>query len=447
MQVQIEDISPVEKKLAVEIPWDNVRQKLDTAYRELGKGVELRGFRKGKVPRSVLERMFGRQVQMEVAKALVQESFLKAAEEHKIEPVAEPVVEDATIKSGEAFRYSARIEIRSVVELKEYLGLSVTKKKVEVSDDEVEHALELKRQRQTEYRVIDRQVRSVTAASDAVLISLKGKVGEHPIDRPELSVDLSHTGHEPLPGLAARLIGLPFDTADQEIVLEIPADVAEKELAGKTATLTLTIKEAREKVVPALDDEFAKDTGEADTLAELKVKIRETLRKEAEERSGREVKDALLKELIKKNPLPVAPALVERGIDSQLERARMSLAMQGIDVEKAGVDLQGMRENLRDSAADEVRGQLLLDAIADKENIEVAEADVDARVAELAALREKPVHKMKAELSRDGRLESVRFRLRQEMTLDLVVSRATITESAEASSDASAVQAGEAEKE
>jgi trigger factor len=441
MQVQIEDISPVEKKLAVEIPWENVREKLETAYRELGKGVELRGFRKGKVPRSVLERMFGRQVQLEVAKALVQESFLKAAEDHKIEPVAEPVVEDARIKSGEAFRYSARIEIRSHVELKEYLGLAVTRRPAQVTDPEVEQALEHKRQRQTEYRVIDRQARDRTAASDVVLISLKGKVGDFPIDRPEMTVDLGHTDHEPLPGLAARLQGLPIETEGLELQFEIPADVPQKELAGKSATLKVTIKEAREKVVPTLDDEFAKDTGEADTLAELKDKIREGLVKEAEERIARDVKDELLKELVKKNPLPVAPALIERSIDGQLERARMSLAMQGIDVEKAGVDLQGMRENVRESAADEVRGQLLLEAIADKEEIAVAEADVDARVAELAALRDKPAHKMKAELDRDGRLESLRFRLRQEKALDLVLSRATITESAETSPSATAGKA------
>src|SRR6266545_2718675 len=145
MQVQVESLSPVEKKLAVEIPWERVREKLDAAYKALGKDVKLKGFRPGKVPRPVLERMFARQVQTEVARELVQESFVFAAREHKLEPVAEPVVEDAIIKNGEAFRYSARVEIRGDVELKVVDGLSGTRKKVAIEDKEVDAALEHQR--------------------------------------------------------------------------------------------------------------------------------------------------------------------------------------------------------------------------------------------------------------------------------------------------------------
>jgi trigger factor len=425
MHVQIEDLSPVEKKLAVEIPWERVREKLDRAYRALGTQVVMNGFRKGKVPRAVLEQRYGRHVQQEVAKELVQESFIAAAEEHKIDAVAEPHIDDINMKLGEAFRYSARIEVRAPIELKEWEGLAASRARVVVPDDDVERALERKRQEHTEYRPISE--RKELAASDAVMLSLKGTVGETPLER-DLTVDLGDDRREPLPGLHQALIGLPTDAKEHEVVLELPESAEHAEISGKTARLKVTVRDAREKVVPALDDEFAKDTGEADTLDELRGKLRGQLEKVAASRADRDMKEGLIKTLVAKNPTPVAPALVERGIDSQIERARLSFAMQGVDLAKTGIDLKGMRERLRDGAADEIRGQLLLEAIADQEKIEIRDADVEAKIAELAAAQGKRPAKVKADMEKEGSLSTLRWRLRQEKALDLVASRATITE-------------------
>jgi trigger factor len=438
MQATVEDLSPVEKKLAVEIPWEKVKEKLEAAYRELGKGVQIRGFRKGKVPRSVLERMFARQVHQEVARELVQESFLAAAEEHKLEPVAEPVVEDASLKPNEPFKYSARIEVRAPVEISQWEGIEASRRKVSVDDAALDRALEHKRLMHTIYKPISG--RTTTSASDVLIVALKGKIGDFPVDKPEISVDLGDPSMEQVPGLAASLTGIPLDSQNLDVTLDVPEESPHKEIAGKQAVLTVSIKDAREKVVPALDDEFAKDTGEAESLDELRTKTRSDLEKRAREGADREAREEVLKALVKKNPIPVAPALVERGIDSQLSRARYSLAMQGIDIAKAGVDLGQMRDRLRDGAADEVRGQLLLEAIADKQAIEITDADVDQRVAELAAAQNKPAQKLKAELDKDGTLASLRWRMRQEKALDLVVSRATITESEKPDADPPADQ-------
>jgi trigger factor len=417
MHVEIEDLSPVEKKLAVEIPWEQVRAKLDRAYRALSSQVQMPGFRKGKVPRGVLEKRYGRAVQQEVAKELVQESFIAAADEHKLDPVAEPKIDDITMKPNEAFRYSARIEVRAPIELKEYEGLAGTRARVVVPDEDVERALERKRQQHTDFMPIsDRQA---LADTDTVVIRLKGKIGEQALDR-DVGVDLGDPAREPLPGLAAALIGLPLDAKEHAVDITL-AD-------GTRTKLEITVKDARKKVVPDLDDEFAKDTGEADTLDELRGKLRGQLEKVAAGRADRDLREGLIKELVKKNPTHVAPALVERGIDSQIERARLSLAMQGVDLEKAGVDLRGMRDRLRDGAADEIRGQLLLEAIADKENLQVTDEDVDAKIAELAAAQGKRPPKVKAEMEKEGTLGTLKWRLRQDKALDLLASRATITE-------------------
>jgi trigger factor len=428
MQVSIEDLSPVEKKLAVEIPWTTVRERLDAAYRELSRGVKMPGFRPGKVPRPVLEQRFGKQVATDLAKDLVQESFMAAARQHQLEVVAEPVIEDAIIRAGAPFRYQARVEVRGKVESVKLDGLTATRKTSLVTDKELDHALEHERQQHTEYKPIEG--RDALAATDVVAISVKGMVGEFKVDRPEVVVDLGDHEHDPLPGLGLALIGLPVTAVDHALTLELPEDAEQKELSGKTATLKITVKEAREKLVPALDDEFAKDTGEADSLAERKDKLRERLLDGHKKQAEAEVRRDVLKALVAQNQIPVAPALVERAVDAQLERARMSFAMQGMDLERSQVDVRALRERLRDPGLEEVRGQLLLEAVAEAEKIEVGDAELDARIVDLAKQRDKAPGKLKAEMDRDGSLDSLRFRVRQEKALDHVLGRATISDAA-----------------
>ena len=220
MQVSIEDLSPVEKKLAVEIPWATVRDRLDAAYRELSRGVKMPGFRPGKVPRPVLEQRFGKQVAVDLAKDLVQETFMAAARQHKLEVVAEPVIEDAIIRAGAPFRYQARVEVRGKVGSVVLEGLTATRKTAVVTDKELEHALEHERQQHTEYKPIEG--RDVLATTDVVAISVKGTVGEFKVDRPEVVVDLGDHEHDPLPGLGLALIGMPVTATDHVLTLELP---------------------------------------------------------------------------------------------------------------------------------------------------------------------------------------------------------------------------------
>ena len=430
MQVTISEISPVEKKVAVEIPWPYVAQKLDEAYKDLSRGVALRGFRKGKVPRPMLEKMYGRQVEQEVIKQLVQESFVTAANQHDIQPVAEPVVDDAHLHKGKPFHYSARVEVRSIVEPKEYEGVEVGQRKANVSDDDVTNALERKRQELTEFKTIEG--RTELGASDVAVVDVTGTVGERKFDKEAIMIDLSEPGREPVPGLSKALVGVPVNASGHPVTFVVPTreerpEVA-AELSGANVALKITVKEAREKQMPALDDEFAKDTGEADTLAELKDKLRTKLLADDEKQAREELKGDLVKELLKRNAFVVAPALVERQLDVMIQRTRLGMAMRGIDYRSAGVDEQRMRDELRESANDEVRAAFLIDAIATKENVEVTEAEMEKKLAELAQSRDKSVPRLKAELQKEGRLEGLKHQLREEKTLDLLLSRAKINE-------------------
>jgi trigger factor len=424
MQVRIEEVSPVEKKMFVEIPWETVSQKLGDAYRELGKGVALKGFRKGKVPRPVLEQVYGPRVNAEVAYELVRESFFKANQEHNLAAVAEPRVEEAApIKKGQPFTFAAIIEVRGEVVPQDYKGLEIERRKLNIPETAVEESLAALRREHTELRPIEG--REVTAAGDIVGLSITGTIGEHQINQPQFAVDLDDEEREPLPGIRNALLGIPLDTKEKKLEIQVPDDYKDESLKGRKAELTVTILEARAKDVPALDDEFAKDTGKADTLDGLRAALRKELEDKETEVIDREAREGVLRELIKKNQIPVASSLVDRAVEMQYQRLRQMLGMKP---ERNAQIPDDLRDKMKPAGADEVRGQLLLEAIADKENVAVTDEELNKHLEATAKGRNVAPAKLRAEWQRDGRLDNVMYSLRQEKVLKFLVDAAKITE-------------------
>jgi trigger factor len=424
MQVRIEDISPVEKKMVVEVPWETVSHKLDASYRELGKGVALKGFRKGKVPRPVLEQVYGQRINAEVAYELVRESFFKANQEHKLAAVAEPRVEEAApIKKGQPFTFAAIIEVRGEVVPQDFRGLPIERRKLNVAESAVDEALAQLRREHTELRPIEG--RDVTAPGDIIGLSVTGTIGEHQINQPQFAVDLDDEEREPVPGLRAVLTGLPLDTKDQKIEIQIADDHKDEQLRGRKVELTVTIIEARAKDVPALDDEFAKDTGKSDTLDGLRKVLREELEAREREAIDREAREGALRELIKRNQFQIAPSLVDRAVEMQYQRLRQML---GIKAERDTQIPDDLREKMRPSATDEVRGQLLLEAIADQESLTVTDDELGKHIEATAKARNVAPAKLRAEWQRDGRIDSVTYSLRQDKVLAYLVQHAQVTE-------------------
>lgn len=425
MQVRIEDVSPVEKKMFVEVPWETVSTKLGLAYRELGKDVALKGFRKGKVPRPVLEQVYGPRVNAEVAYQLVRESFFQATETHKLEAVAEPRVEDAApIKKGQPFVFSAIVEVRGVVDPQGYEGLAIERRKLVVAEDAVTEAIAALQREHTELTPI--VGRDVTAAGDVIAMKIDGTVGEHSISQPQFGLDLDQPDAEPLPGLCALLTGVPLTTADKVLEIDVPEDFKDESLRGRKANLTVSFIEVRAKSVPALDDEFAKDTGKAETLEGLRAAVRKDLEEREQAVIQREAKENALRALVKINQIPVASSLVERAVEIQYNRMRQMLGMPP-EKDLAGLH-EELREKLRPGGADEVRSQLLLDAVGEREKIDVTDAELDAHIAEQARARQVAPAKLRAEWMRERRLDNVRFSLRQDKILEMLVSKANITE-------------------
>jgi trigger factor len=424
MQITIEDISPVEKRVEFELPWTDVAPKLDKAYGTLRKEVRMPGFRPGKVPRALLEKMYKQQVEEEVARELIERSLGQAIQENQIQPVAPPTVDNLELKSGAPFKFSARVEVRSQVVPKDYSGVELKRRAAKVTDEEIAEALEGYRRRFTEYKPVEG--RTETTGTDVVLVELRGRVGEHKIKPRSVAVDLEDDAAGALPGLASRLRGLAIGAEAVEVKYTLPEELPQKELAGKAVDLRVSIKEAREKKVPALDDELAKDTGEAETIDALREKVRERLLETDKQRIQRELMGDLVKELVKRNEFPIAPALVERHAQAIVARAKAQLGMAGLDVES--IDEGRMRNEFRKEAEDEARGTIIIHAIAEREGITVTDADIQKRIAELAATRNENPKKLRADLEKEHRLHQIENQIREQKTLELLIGQAKIAD-------------------
>ncbi len=425
MQVQIEEVSAVEKKLIVEVPWDNVNGKLGASYRQLAKQVSLKGFRKGKVPRSVLERMFSGRVHAEVTGELVRESFMAAVNEHKLDAVAEPRVEGPIeITKGQPLAFEAIVEVKGEVKVENFKGFKLTKRPLKIKEDDLEHTmLHLQKDHMD---LLPIEGRTVLSTDDMVTISLSGTIGDEKVERPDLSLDLGDDHHEPLPGFHAAIVGLAIDAKDHELVLEIPEDHKEEQIAGKTATFTISVIDAKQKDLPELNDDFAKDTGKAETIDELKAQIRSEAEGRQNEQIQIELNQAAVDELVKQNPIPVASSLTERVIQNRFTRLQQMMGLQpGQEAPPLDADT---REHLSKGAEDEVRGQLLLDALGASEKLEIKDEEIDARVADLAERGGKTAGRLKAEMARDGRLENTIFQLKQDKAVALILEHATVEE-------------------
>jgi trigger factor len=427
MQVTVERLSDVERKLAVAVAWTDVKSRLDEAYHELQMGVAIKGFRKGKVPRRMLEQLFGKHVTREVAQRMVQDSIGKALTKEGLSALSEPKVVDEGIKDDEPFKYTATVEVLPEIEPKDYFGIELKQREPNVTDQDVEAALRNKQREMTDFRSVEGRT---TQQGDVLLVDLMGKIGDQAYSKENELVELGPEPQEPIPGLAAKLTGIKPDLKELDVELEVavhkhaegepcPADEPKQK-----ARLLVTISDIKQKVVPELDDDFARDTGEADSLAALKEVMRRKLLEQDGKRAAEEAKQELIKEITKRNDVPVVPALVERQLD---QSAKLQLAMLGMDPEQHRGALEPLKERMRPEAVEAVKGGLLLAAIGKKEKVEVDEGDVEKRLAEIAVARSQNVSRVRSEYEKEGRLEALRARIREDKTLDLLMSKANIT--------------------
>jgi trigger factor len=420
MQSQISEISPVFVEVSVEVPWPDVEKAIEGSYAQLSRTAKVKGFRPGKVPRNVLKQLFGARVKQDVVQNLVEAGLGRAVQQHSLAVVAVPSLENAPdIKQGEPLSFKAKVEIRPKIENVVIEGIELTRKSAAVSDEQVDQVIERLRQQNAELAAPD-PVRPALA-TDIITCDYEIAIDGEPradLAATDRDIDLSS---EVLPELREAIVGKsPGDKTKAEV--KFPAEGGA--FAGKTGTFDITIKGIKEKVLPDLDDEFAKDL-EHESLAALRAKTRENLESAAKEDAEGELRDQLIEKLLEKNPIDLPPSLVQQQHQAMLQEYIRMIRTTG----QLPRDQQDALENIKQDAERRVRAALLLGAIAQLKDIKLSPADVDKRLTEMAERSGKHVAKLKAELQGEQR-QMLESQILEEKLLEYLLGQATITESA-----------------
>lgn len=428
MQSNVESVSSIKKKINVEIPADKVSAEVDKAFAEIRKQAAIKGFRKGKVPMGVIEKQYGDHMADEVARTLVNDGYIKALDEHKLNPVDFPVIQKDPLKRGEPFKFSATIEVYPEVELKDYLGVEVEKEMLE-ADDEAAVAARLEQLRGNLAQLVPAPEGRAAELGDFVTFDFQGSIDGVPFEGGEgQDAQLELGSGRFIPGFEEQMVGLAAGS-ETSIKVTFPEDYHSAELAGKTADFALTIKDIKVKELPELDDDFAKEFGEFETLDELKAKLAEVNRAQEEQRITAELHSRLMKKLVEGHDFEVPEVLVDRQLDTLVESAKQRLASQRMTFEMLGTTEAGYRTQFRESARNQVKGDLILHAVAAKESIEVGEQDIAQRVQSIAASAGQDLEKVAAfyASNRDARTNLI-FSIREELALQFLLDRAKIVE-------------------
>ena len=428
MKIEVEAVSPVEKKVTVEVDPERVAKELDRAYTSLGRRVKLRGFRAGKVPRNVLERNFKDEVERDVVEKLVSASFGDAVREHAIEAVAPPRVDVAGegLKPAEPLRFTARVEVKPKLEPRDYRKLEATRPAAEVTPQMISD--ELTRIQEGLAQLVPVEGRFDAQAGDYATVDFTGTIDGNPFQGNQAEGVTARV--EPGEFLAGNLAELAGKKLGETLELDqtFPPDYRIEMLRGKTAHFVVTLKGLKTRQRPSLDDELAKDVGieGVDTLAKLEARIREDLTKRERRRADAELRDALVKAALAKNDFEVPPSLVERAIDAMIQGAAERFERQGLDMQQMGLDASRLRADLREQALLQVKGALLLEAIADQEKIEVTDDDLQAEIAKTATELNLPLARVQQELRGADARRALANRIREDKALAFLTSEANL---------------------
>ena len=406
------------REIELEIPAENVTKATEKVARDLARVARIPGFRPGKAPVTLIRRRFAGDIQGEVLQSLVPEYLEKALDEKKLVPVTRPEVDKVEFKEGEPLKFRAVFEVLPEFELGNYQGLEIQVDAVEAGEAQVDKVVEEMRERAATFVPVEGRA---AKDGDFALIKLSGmpEGGGDPVEADNI---MCHIGaEETLESFTENLRGAnPGET--KKFQSKYPDDYPDQKLAGKTYDYSVEVLAIKEKKLPEVNDEFAKDAaGEASgvtTVAELRKKILENLEAAKEEQQSSQAREKILEALVKKHDFPVPEALVEHQMDVRLERTVRSLTAQGVDPRAVNVDWVSLRRRQHDRAVDDVKAELLLDRIADAEKIEATDEDVEKEISALAERSGESATALRARLTKQGALDRMKSKLRSDKTIE-----------------------------
>ena len=422
MKTEFTDVSETQKTITIEIPSDVVDAEINKVARDYSRQARIPGFRPGKVPATVVKQRFRDQILHDVSHALIPKAVEEALQERGIEPVDSPNIKDVDLREGQPLKFTAAVETVPPFDPGDLTAISLQRRPTSVTEDAINQTLETLRSRAAKSEPVEGRP---VADADTVVLDIERKDAEGEADTHD-NVSLELGAPVNPPGFDAHLIGM--NPGEQKtFTIHFPEDYGVQEMANTDVTYTVRLKEIRKRVLPELDDEFAKDLGEFDSLAALRDRVREDLQAEANEATERQVRTDLLKQLSERISFELPPSMVDREIDRRLEEFVRQLMQQNVDPRQAGIDWAQFREAQREPARAAVASALVLDEIARREGITVPPEDVDKEIERFALRAGRTPAALRAQLEKEGGLSRLVTGLRRERAVDLALSRATMT--------------------
>jgi len=410
--------SATKREIQVEIPVEDVNRQTDSLIQKYQKVARIPGFRRGHVPASIIRQRFSEAIKTDMVEALIPRFFRQEAERLSLHPVSQPRVTDLHLHDGQPLRFTAAFEVLPEIKLEGYKELRADKPEIAVSEADVEQALADLREQHASFTVVEGRA---LADGDFAQVSLDGnpQTGEgQPVHMDEVLVEIA--GKSTMPEFTEHLRGTgPGD--ERTFDVNYPQDTEDKRLAGKTFSYAVKVQSIKQKSLPELNDDFAKTLGEFQTADDVRKAIREQMESERTNQAEREAKEKLVRELIQRNDFEVPDSLIEQQIDIRLERGLRALAAQGLTAEQMKkMDLHRLRAGQREQAIHDVKAALLLERVAEEENVQVGDEELNRELESLAKQSKQTSEAVRARLTRDGGLDRIRTRIRNEKTLDFL---------------------------
>lgn len=422
MSVQVENLEKNMAKLTIELPAEELDKAIEAAYQKQKKQISIQGFRKGKVPRAMIEKIYGAEIFYEdAANALMQQNYAAAVDESGIDIVSRPTVDVVQIEKGQPFIFTAEVAVKPEVTLGKYMGVTVTKIDTSVSEEDVD--AELEKERDNNARIITVSDRPVADGDTAVIdfegfvdgVAFEGGKGEnHPL------VIGSHTF---IDNFEEQLIGKNAGE-DVEVSVTFPEQYQAAELAGKAAVFKVKINEVKTKELPELDDEFAQDVSEFDTLAEYRESVKKRLEEQKQEEARRTKEDEAIQKIIDKSKMDIPDAMIETQCETMLDEFAQRIAQSGLSMEQylqfSGLTVDALMDQVRPEAISRIKSSLVLEKIAEEENIQASEEELAAEIEKMAAGYGMEADKLK-DLIGDSEKESMKKELELSKAADLIM--------------------------
>jgi len=428
VSVETTETSPILHTLAIEVDAGRVRKAYDRAYRELARSAKIKGFRPGKAPRSVLERLYAASLGEDLERQLVSETLHEAVEQSGLEPVAEPAIESRAPVAGEPFRYTARIEVRPAIELPALVGLPASRPSVSVAEDEVEQELgSLQERRAT---LVDAEEGVAAEEGSTLVVDYVGRIdGEAFEGGTSEGANIELGSGRLVPGFEDQLTGAVAGE-EREVRITFPDDYPSEDVAGKDAVFEVKVIAVKRREKPALDDEFAKSLGgEFESLDALRERIRKDLVDNREREAKTEARRTLMDALIERTEFDAPPGMVERRLHQRLSMAYEQLK-SGMPEDQLESQMREWREQWRPDAERDVRESLLLEAVAESQEIEISDESLDERVEEMASEQGLAAARLRQSYEERGLIEALRSQMREEGALEFLLAGAKVEETA-----------------